>query len=124
MMYRIHVRPRMVATVLLAGLVFSLIVLATFRPPFDTIHRTDGSAADHRHYFSAEAAQAPHGFTAGWLNGQTVQFFYIKDFFCQPPPFSRAPSQCEVGEDGTVGAKATLAPSGGDRPARGPVTVT
>ena len=45
---------------------------------------------------------APKGFTAGWLEGQTVQFFYQKDFFCAEPPESGATTQCEVGEDGTV----------------------
>jgi hypothetical protein len=45
---------------------------------------------------------AAKGFTAGWLDGQTVQFFYVKDFFCAEPPASGAPSKCEVGEDGTV----------------------
>ena len=47
-------------------------------------------------------AGASHGFTQGWLNGATVKFFYIKDFFCAQPPTSGAPSQCEVGEDGTL----------------------
>jgi hypothetical protein len=42
------------------------------------------------------------GFTAGWLEGQTVQFFYQKDFFCAEPPESGATTHCEVGEDGTV----------------------
>jgi hypothetical protein len=89
-------------TLLLAGLVVSLAVLFTLAAPFTSARRPHGPATVHGHHFSAEAAQAPHGFTAGWLDGQTVQFFYIKDFFCQPPPASGAPSQCEVGEDGTV----------------------
>lgn len=42
------------------------------------------------------------GFTDGWDNGKTVSFFYTKPFFCAEPPESGAPSQCEVGEDGTV----------------------
>jgi len=45
---------------------------------------------------------ADKGFTAGWLDGQTVQFFYQKDFFCAEPPESGATTKCEVGEDGTV----------------------
>jgi len=102
MMSRIHLTPRMAGTALVGGLVFSLIVLASFGLPSETVYAPHRLAADHSHYVSAEAAEAPHGFTAGWLNGQTVQFFYIKDFFCQPPPTSGAPSQCEVGEDGTV----------------------
>ena len=42
------------------------------------------------------------GFTDGWENGTTVSFFYTKNFFCAEPPESGAPTQCEVGEDGTV----------------------
>ncbi|HEU4566042.1 MAG TPA: hypothetical protein VFS05_15385 [Gemmatimonadaceae bacterium] len=45
---------------------------------------------------------APSGFTDGWQDGKTVLFFYHKPFFCAEPPESAAPSQCEVGEDGTV----------------------
>jgi len=45
---------------------------------------------------------AAFGFTDGWQNGETVTFFYHKPFFCAEPPSSAAPSQCEVGEDGTV----------------------
>jgi hypothetical protein len=42
------------------------------------------------------------GFTDGWENGTTVSFFYTKNFFCAEPPSSGAPTQCEVGEDGSV----------------------
>src|SRR5215831_1586731 len=105
-------KPRTVGTTLLAGLVSSLIILAAFSfPRYD--RATPLSGVSHQHHFSsAEAEQAPHGFTEGWLDGDTVQFFYTKDFFCEPPPTSGAPSQCEVGEDGTVdprpGPKPTL----------------
>ena len=95
MMSRIHLTPRMAGTVLAAGLVFSWIVLATFGLPYEAVYAPHRLAGAHSHHVSAEAAEAPHGFTAGWLDGQTVQFFYTKDFFCQPPPTSGAPSQCE-----------------------------
>jgi hypothetical protein len=103
MFRRINLTPRSVGTTLAAGLVFGLILLGVFGPPSESPYYAHRRVADHhRHYISAEAAEAPHGFTAGWLDGQTVQFFYTKDFFCEPPPTSGAPSQCEVGEDGTV----------------------
>jgi len=52
---------------------------------------------------SQEAHQgAPTGFTDGWENGKTVSFFYSKPFFCAEPPESGAPSECEIGEDGTI----------------------
>jgi hypothetical protein len=102
MLPRMTLTPRKVGTALLAGLVFSVIVLAALGLPSDNRSARHNVAAHHHRFFSAEAAEAPHGFTAGWLNGDTVQFFYTKDFFCEPPPTSGAPSQCEVGEDGTV----------------------
>lgn len=37
------------------------------------------------------------GFTEAWLNGKTVDLEYSHDFFCQQPPSSTAPSNCEVG---------------------------
>src|SRR5262249_52812788 len=98
----IKVNPRRVGTVLLAALVSGVMVFAGFERPSGIIERVDRLTGGHVHSSAAEAAQAPHGFTAGWLDGQTVEFFYTRDFFCQPPPTSGAPSQCEVGEDGTV----------------------
>lgn len=49
---------------------------------------------------------AEFGFTAGWLKGETVQFFYHKNFFCRTPVADGLPvgstSGCEAGSDGTV----------------------
>jgi hypothetical protein len=49
---------------------------------------------------------AAFGFTAGWLRGQTVQFFYHKQFFCRTPVADGNPvgsaTACEAGSDGTV----------------------
>lgn len=51
------------------------------------------------------------GFTDGWLDGKTVQFFYSKfSFFCKEPPTSGADSNCEAGEE------AQSKPKGGDIP--------
>ncbi|HTE86744.1 MAG TPA: hypothetical protein VK821_18670 [Dehalococcoidia bacterium] len=55
------------------------------------------------HHADAEGHDgAQTGTTRGWLDGQTVQFFYSKPFFCAQPPSSGASSGCEVGADGTV----------------------
>src|SRR5262249_6262939 len=107
-----NLTPRMVGTTLLAGLVFGAMVFVFFGAPSDNGSARGNAAAHHHGFATAEAAETPHGFTAGWFDGDTVQFFYTKDFFCEPPPTSGAPSQCEVGEDGTVdprpGPKPTL----------------
>jgi hypothetical protein len=51
--------------------------------------------------------EAQTGFTPGWLNGKTVQFFYhTNNFFCRLPVADGMPvgstSHCESGSDGTV----------------------
>lgn len=50
------------------------------------------------------------GFTGGWYDGRTVEFFYNKDFFCAEPPASGADSGCEIG------AEPQTAPRGGNIP--------
>ncbi len=49
---------------------------------------------------------APSGFTPGWFAGNTVTFFYTKEFFCRTPVADGLPvgstSGCEAGSDGTV----------------------
>ena len=50
---------------------------------------------------------AQTGFTPGWLQGRTVQFFYhTNNFFCRTPVADGQPvgstSACEVGSDGTI----------------------
>src|SRR5207302_9929747 len=53
-----------------------------------------------------QVGDAEFGFTAGWLQGQTVQFFYHKPFFCRTPVEDGnavgSTTACEVGSDGTV----------------------
>ena len=92
MTYRIRLRPHIVGTFLFAGLVISLCLVIAFAMPLRNAHAA--------HFGSQGSAGDAHGFTAGWYEGDTVQFFYTRDFFCEPPPSSGAPSQCEVGEDG------------------------
>ena len=50
------------------------------------------------------------GFTGGWYDGRTVDFFYNKDFFCKEPPASGADSNC------IVGAEPQTPPRGGNIP--------
>lgn len=50
------------------------------------------------------------GTTLGWFDGETVEFFYNKDFFCRSAPVSDAPSGCTLGEEPTVN------PRGGNIP--------
>ncbi|CAN5502749.1 hypothetical protein BH23CHL10_BH23CHL10_04850 [soil metagenome] len=56
------------------------------------------------------SAGADKGFTGGWFDGETVEFFYNKDFFCSEPPESGADSGC------IVGAEPVTPPRGGNIP--------
>jgi hypothetical protein len=56
------------------------------------------------------AAGDAKGFTGGWYDGRTVDFFYPKGFFCKEPPTSGATTNCELG------AEAQVPPRGGDIP--------
>ena len=39
------------------------------------------------------------GYIDGWFNGQRVQLYYTKTFFCAEPPDSGASTGCELGAD-------------------------
>ena len=93
MMTHRQLSSRQVGCFLLMGLAFLCTIAFVLGTPPAHVHA--GSQPN-------SGAGASHGSTDGWFNGTTVKFFYIKDFFCAQPPTSGAPSQCEVGEDGTL----------------------
>lgn len=39
------------------------------------------------------------GYIDGWLNGERVELYYTKTFFCEEPPESGASTGCELGAD-------------------------
>ena len=43
------------------------------------------------------AAHDDKGYIDGWYNGETVQLYYTKTYFCHEPPDSAAASGCELG---------------------------
>src|SRR5215831_15577530 len=101
---RIRPTPRVLGIFLLTALIISISLFVIFALPSGSV-----SAAGH-HSLQGSAGDV-HGFTGGWLDGQTVQFFYTRDFFCEPPPNSGAPSQCEVGEDGGTDPRPGMIPT-------------
>ena len=56
------------------------------------------------------AVAGDKGYIDGWFNGETVQLYYTKAYFCEEPPSSGADSHCEVG------APADTAPRSGPIP--------
>ena len=60
-----------------------------------SLDQPDDSPSHHN-----SAAHDDKGYIDGWYNGQTVQLYYTKSYYCQEPPDSAAPTGCEIGEAG------------------------
>lgn len=50
----------------------------------------------------APPGQEDKGYTDGWIEGEGVQLYYTRSYFCAEPPSSGAPSNCELGAPGEV----------------------
>jgi hypothetical protein len=53
---------------------------------------TSGVHANHN-----SAAGDDKGYIAGWVDGEDVELYYTKSYFCAEPPSSGAASNCEIG---------------------------
>ena len=87
---------------LLAGFTY-IACSANPNAPSATSHLAPGSAVadtDNHH-----AAAEDKGYIDGWFDGETVQLYYTKSFFCAEPPLSGAPTDCEVGAAAEVAPK-------------------
>ena len=60
-------------------------------------HALHDTPADHQ-----SAAHDDKGLIDGWYEGQTVELFYTKSFFCSEPPASGASTNCELGAPAEV----------------------
>ena len=66
------------------------------------------SAAGHSMHLGLDAPSQQFGesnekgYINGWSNGEDVELYYTKAYFCQEPPSSGAPSNCEIGADAGV----------------------
>jgi hypothetical protein len=70
------------------------------------------------------AAQGDKGYIDGWFNGERVQLYYTKSYFCAEPPESGAATGCELGADpettprpGRIPIIYAVAAAGGIQPA-------
>jgi hypothetical protein len=75
--------------------------LATSASPSSSMSGMQMSASSHSNRV---------GTTKGWFEGRTVTFLYTKNFRCNEPPASHAPSKCEVGSDYTQTPSRTFDP--------------
>ena len=69
------------------------------------------------------AAHEDKGYIDGWFNGERVQLYYTKTFFCAEPPASGADTGCALGADaetaprpGPIPAIYAIAAAGGIQP--------
>jgi len=58
--------------------------------------------SDHLHGAVTLSAGDDKGYIAGWIDGEDVQLYYTRSFFCAEPPSSAADSDCEIGAPGEI----------------------
>jgi hypothetical protein len=71
-------------------------------------HNTTGageSASNH------VATSDDKGYIDGWIEGQDVQLYYTRSYFCAEPPSSGATTNCELGAPGEVDPRPGLIPT-------------
>jgi hypothetical protein len=56
------------------------------------LHEHAGSPSDHN-----SAADGDKGYIKGWFEGEEVELYYTKSYFCAEPPESAATTGCELG---------------------------
>jgi len=88
-----------------------LLVAACTQSPTPTTPTSVGAMVPDTHA-AHETSSEPsinHGSTAdekgnidGWVDGQDVQLYYTRVYFCAEPPSSGAPTNCELGAPGEV----------------------
>jgi hypothetical protein len=63
-------------------------------------HAAAGAAHNGTHASPGESEEK--GYIDGWIDGEDVQLYYTRSFFCAEPPASAAVSNCELGAPGEV----------------------
>jgi hypothetical protein len=58
--------------------------------------------SDHMAMANTHGADSDKGYIAGWANGEDVELYYTKSFFCADPPASGANTNCELGANAEV----------------------
>jgi hypothetical protein len=62
-------------------------------------HLDHGTPTDEDGHPVNSGAHEDKGYIDGWFNGEKVQLYYTKTFFCAEPPDSAAFTHCELGAD-------------------------
>ena len=87
--------------VLVAALATTVSCSSKSAPLTPTGAEPDANAA-HAGGVHAPPGQEDKGYIDGWIEGEDVQLYYTRSYFCAEPPASGAPSNCELGAPGEV----------------------
>lgn len=94
-----HLNPRL--CVLWGAALFGLTILScseSTHPSSRAVAQVTGRANDVTAPGDPNSAAGDEkAFIHGWLDGQTVELRYTRSFYCEEPPTSVAPSECEIG---------------------------
>lgn len=75
---------------------------------------TPTDAEPHGHHASGAYVVPEHedkGYIDGWIDGEDVQLYYTRSYFCAEPPASGAPSNCELGAPGEIAPRSGPIPT-------------
>ena len=106
-----------------ASPVLLIVACTTSKMPTEpTSHNVESGALAHVGHGTTSAdtaadgnpnsrAHADKGYIDGWFNGQRVELYYTKTFFCVEPPDSGASTGCELGADAETAPRPGLIPT-------------
>jgi len=66
---------------------------------------SENAAAAHVVDANGNRESKQKGYIDGWFDGEEVQLYYTKSYFCAAPPSSAAPTNCEIGASPEVGPR-------------------
>ena len=97
-----------------AVLTFALLIVASCSEraiPVTPTSAEGDTAADHSYASHGAAEKGDKGYIDGWIDGEDVQLYYTRSYFCAEPPSSGAPSNCELGAPGEVAPRSGPIPT-------------
>jgi hypothetical protein len=90
-----------IQTTLTGTVLFVVACTSQNAPTAPTAAARIGQSAHAEHDYNS-AAHDDKGYIDGWFEGEIVKLHYTKSFFCEEPPASGAPTNCELGAPAEV----------------------
>jgi hypothetical protein len=72
---------------------------------------TEIAVSTHANGIHGVSQAEDKGYIDGWFDGDEVQLYYTKSYFCAEPPLSGAPSDCVIGAEAEVAPRPGLIPT-------------